>query len=73
MLALRGAAGILFGVPTLAWPGLSLLTLIALFAAYALLGGAAAVVGAVRHRRSGDDRWLVMLLGLVSTGAARWP
>jgi uncharacterized membrane protein HdeD (DUF308 family) len=69
VLALRGAAGILFGVLTLAWPGLTLLTLIALFAAYALLGGAAAVVGAVRHRRSEDDWWLVMLLGLVSIGA----
>jgi uncharacterized membrane protein HdeD (DUF308 family) len=69
VLALRGAAGILFAVLTLAWPGLTLLTLIALFAAYALIGGAAAVAGAIRHRRSEDDRWPVMLLGLVSIGA----
>jgi uncharacterized membrane protein HdeD (DUF308 family) len=69
VLALRGAAGILFAVLTLAWPGLTLLTLIALFAAYALIGGAVAVAGAIRHRRSEDDRWPVMLLGLVSIGA----
>jgi uncharacterized membrane protein HdeD (DUF308 family) len=69
VLALRGAVGILFGLLTLAWPGLTLLTLIALFAAYALLGGVAAVAGALRHRRSEDDWWLVMLLGLVSIGA----
>lgn len=67
--ALRGVAGILFGVLTLAWPGLTLLTLIALFAAYALLGGAVSVAGAIRHRPGDDDRWLAMLLGLVSIGA----
>lgn len=69
VLALRGLAGILFGVLTLAWPGLTLLTLIALFAAYALVGGVVSVAGAVRHRRNDDDRWLAMLLGLVSIGA----
>jgi uncharacterized membrane protein HdeD (DUF308 family) len=69
VLALRGAAGILFALLTLAWPGLTLLSLIALFAAYALIGGAASVAGALRHRRSEDDWWLGMLLGLVSIGA----
>jgi uncharacterized membrane protein HdeD (DUF308 family) len=69
VLALRGAAGILFAVLTLAWPGLTLLTLIGLFAAYALLGGIASVVGAIRHRRSEDDWWVGLLLGLVSIGA----
>jgi uncharacterized membrane protein HdeD (DUF308 family) len=68
--ALRGIFGILFGVLALMWPGLTLLTLVALFAAYALLGGIASVIGAIGHRRVDDDWWLPLLLGLVSIGAA---
>jgi uncharacterized membrane protein HdeD (DUF308 family) len=67
--ALRGLAGILFGVLALAWPGLTLLTLIIMFAAYALVAGFASVAGAIHHRRSEDDWWVSMLLGLVSIGA----
>ncbi len=48
---------------------LTLLWLVALFAAYALLGGAASVIGAVRHRHSDEKWWLILLLGLVSIGA----
>jgi uncharacterized membrane protein HdeD (DUF308 family) len=66
---LRGVLGILFGVLAWFWPGLTLLSLIALFAAYALVGGIGAVAGALRHRRSEDDWWLTLLLGLVSVGA----
>jgi uncharacterized membrane protein HdeD (DUF308 family) len=68
--ALRGIVGILFGLLALMWPGLTLLTLVALFAAYALIGGIASVVGAIQHRRVDEDWWLPMLLGLVSIGAA---
>ena len=69
VLALRGAAAILFGVLALAWPGLTLLTLIYLFAAYALIAGCASVAGALRHRQTEDEWWVPMLLGLVSIGA----
>ena len=69
MLALRGVIALLFGVLALVWPGLTLLWLVALFAAYALLGGAASVIGAVRHRHSDEKWWLILLLGLVSIGA----
>jgi len=69
MLALRGAIALLFGVLALVWPGLTLLWLVALFAAYALLGGVASVIGAVSHRQSDEEWWLILLLGLVSIGA----
>jgi uncharacterized membrane protein HdeD (DUF308 family) len=69
VLALRGAFGILFGVLALMWPQLTLLTLIALFAAYALLNGIAAVAGAIRNRQKDDDWWVMLLLGIVSVGA----
>jgi uncharacterized membrane protein HdeD (DUF308 family) len=69
VLALRGVCGILFGVLAFVWPQITLLTLVALFAAYALLSGIASIVGAIRHRRTDDDWWVMLLLGIVSTGA----
>src|SRR5712692_5468549 len=69
MLALRGAVALLFGVLAFVWPGLTLLWLVALFAAYALLGGAASIIGAVRSRHSDEAWWLILLLCLVSIGA----
>lgn len=69
VLSLRGLAAVAFGVLALAWPGLTLLGLVFLFAAFALLAGAASVAGALRHRRGGEE-WLgALLLGLVSIGA----
>lgn len=68
--ALRGIFAILFGVLALAWPGLTLLTLVGLFAVFALLCGIASVVGAIGHRKIDDGWWLPLLLGLVSIGAA---
>ena len=70
VLALRGILGMLFGVLAWFWPGLTLMTLIALFAAYALLSGLASVIGAFRHRPTDDNWWLLLLIGLVGIGAA---
>ena len=70
MLALRGAIAILFGVLAATVPGLTLVWLIALFAAFALLGGAVWVFGAVKHRKADDHWWVPLMLGLVSIGAA---
>lgn len=67
--ALRGVLAILFGVFAIMWPGLTLLSLIVLFAVYVLLSGAASVIGAMRMRKHDEDWWLPLLLGLVSIGA----
>src|SRR3954468_21654932 len=69
VLALRGVSGLLFGVLAFVLPQLTLLTLIALFAAYALLCGLTAIVGAIRNRKKDDDWGVMLLLGIVSTGA----
>jgi uncharacterized membrane protein HdeD (DUF308 family) len=69
MLALRGAIAVLFGVLAVLWPGITLLWLAALFAAYALIGGAVSIIGAVKNRKSDEEWWLILLLGLVSLGA----
>ena len=69
MPALRGVLAIAFGILALMWPGLTLLGLIALFAAYAILGGVASVVAAMRYRKSHEDWWLPLLLGIAAIGA----
>jgi uncharacterized membrane protein HdeD (DUF308 family) len=68
ILALRGALALLFGILALLWPGVTLIFLVALFAAYAIVSGAVALAGALRNRR---DRgwWLALVLGLVSLAA----
>lgn len=69
MLALRGVIALLFGILALLLPGLTLLWLVALFAAYALIGGIASAVGAVKNRQSDREWWLILMLGLVSVCA----
>jgi uncharacterized membrane protein HdeD (DUF308 family) len=43
-LAIRGVGGILLGIAAIVWPGITLLVLIAIFAAYLLIDGAFAVL-----------------------------
>ncbi|HEX4863247.1 MAG TPA: HdeD family acid-resistance protein [Acidimicrobiales bacterium] len=50
MLAVRGIAGILFGILALVLPGITLFTLVLLYGAYALVDGAFALGVAVRSR-----------------------
>lgn len=69
MPALRGVVAIAFGLIALLWPGLTLLGLVGLFAAYATLGGAISVAAAVRYRKTHDDWWMPLLLGIVAIGA----
>lgn len=64
VLALRGLAALAFGAITLAWPGVTVLSLLMVFAAYALLGGGVSVVGAFSNRKHGGDWWALLLLGI---------
>jgi uncharacterized membrane protein HdeD (DUF308 family) len=66
VLALRGAVALLFGILALVWPSITLLVLVSLFAAFALLVGAVIVVGALRNRSMDRGWWLMMILGVVS-------
>lgn len=69
LLALRGAIAILFGVLTLVWPVVTLLSLAALFAAFALVGGAVWTFGAIRNRKADSHWWVLLILGVVSLAA----
>jgi uncharacterized membrane protein HdeD (DUF308 family) len=65
MFALRGLFAVIFGVVALVWPQATLLALVLLFGAYALVDGIFATAFGIASYE-GNDRWWVMLLeGLV--------
>lgn len=76
-VALRGVVAILFGLTALFLPGLTLLALVAVFAAYCLADGLFSILMAARNMRR-KARWLALLVGgLLSLAAAvvsvMWP
>ncbi|MCU1239087.1 MAG: hypothetical protein JWP63_7054 [Candidatus Solibacter sp.] len=76
-LVIRGMAGIIFGILALLWPGITLVALIFIFAAYALVDGVASLVGAVRAMGQ-HERWGVLVVeGIVGIATALitvfWP
>jgi uncharacterized membrane protein HdeD (DUF308 family) len=76
-VALRGVLGILFGLIALFMPGVTMLSLVLVFAAYSLVDGVLGIIAAVRgalHR----ERWIYLLLnGILSIAVAvvafLWP
>jgi uncharacterized membrane protein HdeD (DUF308 family) len=64
-LILRGVMAILFGVLAFIWPGITLGALVLLFGAYALVDGIFAIVLALGGWKERDDRWLLLLEGLL--------
>lgn len=74
VFAIRGVAGILFGLAALFWPGITLAVLVFLFGAYAILDGVFALVTAFRHRRELPHGWALALEGIagLAAGAVTW-
>jgi uncharacterized membrane protein HdeD (DUF308 family) len=76
-LVIRGFLGIVVGILTFVWPGITLAALVFLFAGYALVDGAMSITGAVRAPAA-HERWGALLFeGIVGIGAAfvtvLWP
>jgi len=75
LLLMRGIAGILFGVLAFVWPGITLLSLIFLYGAYALLDGIFAIMAAIRGGTA--ERWWLALIGVLGIAAGLltflWP
>lgn len=76
LILLRGICAILFGVLTFLWPGLSLLTLVLLYGAFALADGVLSLAAAI----AGDtatSRWWLAIVGLLGIAAGivtfLWP
>ena len=76
MYLLQGIVTVLFGLGALTWPAITLVTLIMLFAAFAVIVGVLRLVTSLKNRHE-SGWWLVLLAGIVSivTGiiAFAWP
>jgi uncharacterized membrane protein HdeD (DUF308 family) len=80
LMALRGVLAILFGIAALVWPGITVLALALLFAAWALMDGVFLLINAFRQGRAHANwrDWVPSLLaGLLGIAAAvvtvLWP
>ncbi len=65
-LALVGILGVLAGVVTLFWPGMTAIVLLFFIAAWAIATGVMQIVGAIRLRKEIDDEWLLIASGVLS-------
>ncbi|WP_084958945.1 HdeD family acid-resistance protein [Thermoactinospora rubra] len=75
MLLIRGIAAIIFGILAIVWPGITLLALVWLFGAYAVVDGVFAIGAAFRHS-SRSKVWLLVtgvLSVLAGIIALVWP
>ena len=68
LFLLRGLAALIFGVLSLIWPEISLMTLTLLFGSYALVDGAFALAAAIVGRGNAEVRWWLVLVGLLGIG-----
>jgi uncharacterized membrane protein HdeD (DUF308 family) len=68
VLVLRGVIAILFGVLAFILPGITLAALVLLFGVYVLADGIFAIVLAIGGWKERDDRWLLLLEGILGVG-----
>jgi uncharacterized membrane protein HdeD (DUF308 family) len=78
LLLLRGIAAVVFGVLAIIWPGITLLALAYLFAAYALVDGVCALGAAIFGHTGGMvPRWWLAVVGVIGVVAGllalAWP
>src|SRR5262245_2730276 len=66
MVVLRGALALIFGILSIVWPGITILALVILWGAYALVDGVTAVMLGLTDRSApGEHRITYGLLGLL--------
>lgn len=63
---LEGVVGIVLGVAALVWPGVTLLAVVFLVAAWAIVEGVLEIVAAIRLRDVLQREWLLALAGILS-------
>jgi uncharacterized membrane protein HdeD (DUF308 family) len=68
LILLRGVCAVIFGVLTFIWPGVTLLTLVLLYGAYALVDGALAIWAAIVGGEPAP-RWWLLIVGLLGIAA----
>jgi uncharacterized membrane protein HdeD (DUF308 family) len=65
-LVLRGFAALIFGLLAFVWPNITVVALVFLFGAYALVDGAFAIVAGLRASREHKRWWLLLIEGILS-------
>jgi uncharacterized membrane protein HdeD (DUF308 family) len=77
VLLLRGIAAIAFGVLAFIWPGLTLVTLVLLYGAFALVDGVLALFAAFTGGAKPVPTWWLVVVGLIGIAAGlvtfMWP
>jgi uncharacterized membrane protein HdeD (DUF308 family) len=77
LLLLRGIAAIVFGVLAFIWPGITLITLVFLYAAFALVDGVIALAAAFSGIAKPVSTWWLIVVGLLGIAAGivtfLWP
>jgi len=68
LILLRGICALVFGILTFIWPGVTLLTLIAFYGAFALIDGALAIWAAITGGEMAS-RWWLLIVGLLGVAA----
>ena len=68
LTVLRGVAAIIFGVLAFAWPGITLLTLVLFWGAFALIDGVLAIIAAVKGGNP-MPRWWLAIVGIAGIAA----
>jgi uncharacterized membrane protein HdeD (DUF308 family) len=64
-LALRGLVAVLFGIAAFTWPGITLRALVALFGAFALIGGIFMLITAYKREVGLASWWSLLIEGIV--------
>lgn len=76
LILLRGILAIIFGVLTFVWPGITLISLVLLYGAFAFADGILAIVAAIRGGAPAP-RWWLALIGFFGIAAGiltlLWP
>ncbi|MGE3230225.1 MAG: HdeD family acid-resistance protein [Hyphomicrobium sp.] len=77
LILIRGIAALVFGLLALFWPGITLVTLVLLYGAFALVDGVFALGAAIVGRVSATPRWWLAIVGLLGIAAGAltfaWP
>ncbi|MGA8534445.1 MAG: HdeD family acid-resistance protein [Candidatus Tumulicola sp.] len=69
-LLIRGIAAVIFGILAFAWPAITFVVIVILFAAYAFVDGVFAIVAAVRAAQAHERWWPFLLEGIVGLAIA---
>ena len=66
VMAIEGAAGVLIGLITVIWPGITAVILLYLIALWAIITGAIEIMGAIQLRKEISNEFLLGVAGVIS-------